>query len=79
MKQNRRSRPIPPEEEAMAENPVEREPLICDGCRVRWPHEHRCHRGRMQIQGEPVAGWCACPDCAELYSQPVEHGDIGTP
>lgn len=29
--------------------------MICLGCDVRWPHEHRC-----------IGGGCTCPDCAEV-------------
>lgn len=37
--------------------------LICDGCNVRWPHEHRCHGDQARVDGEPTEGPCECPDC----------------
>jgi hypothetical protein len=37
--------------------------MICDGCNVREPHEHRCHEDRCTVDGEPVEGTCACAEC----------------
>jgi hypothetical protein len=52
-----------------------REPLICDGCRVREPHEHRCHVFPVLVDGEEVREVCQCREC--YRGGPVEHG--GTP
>lgn len=42
-------------------------PLLCDGCNVRTPHEHRCWG---EIKGDPngvglqiLTKKCECPDC----------------
>jgi hypothetical protein len=40
---------------------------ICDGCYVRSPHEHRCHRA----DGGPM---CVCPNC-----RPVDQEITGYP
>jgi len=37
--------------------------MICDGCNVREPHEHRCHEDRCTVGGEFVEGTCECPEC----------------
>ncbi len=55
--------------------------IICDGCNVRYPHEHRCHEDRPQVRGEHVFGTCSCPDChpsaEELaaFRQTLEQGE----
>jgi hypothetical protein len=36
-------------------------PLICHGCNVREPHEHRCHEDRTVVGNR--MGTCDCPDC----------------
>ena len=36
-------------------------PLICDGCNVREPHEHKCHEEMTQVGNR--LGTCECPDC----------------
>lgn len=48
--------------------------LICDGCAVWSPHEHRCHEGDAQVKGEPTGRACECPEChpaPELLPGPV--------
>lgn len=41
--------------------------LLCDGCKVNWPHEHRCHgTDRIRVNGELVTGPCECRECAEV-------------
>lgn len=38
--------------------------LICDGCRVNPPHEHKCHEAWPVVNGETMVGdKCECPDC----------------
>lgn len=38
--------------------------LLCDGCRVNPPHEHRCHEEWPQVNGEPQPGKkCECEIC----------------
>lgn len=41
--------------------PAERQ-VICDGCRVALPHEHRCHGRLARVGGEP-SGPCQCVEC----------------
>lgn len=36
---------------------------ICDGCNVREPYEHRCHRGRSVVHGEQTGRKCQCVEC----------------
>lgn len=43
-----------------------RTPILCDGCNVREPFEHRCHgysAPRIQVAGEWVNASCECEDC----------------
>ena len=44
--------------------------LICDGCNVREPFEHRCHGSRMQVRGENVSGACECEGCSPMPNLP---------
>ena len=37
--------------------------LICDGCNVRAPFEHRCHGDRAFVNGEATGKPCQCEDC----------------
>jgi hypothetical protein len=37
--------------------------VICDGCNVALPHEHRCHGENAQMAGMPVNKPCNCPIC----------------
>ena len=39
------------------------QPVICDGCNVLGPWEHRCHGARSVVQGEQTNRQCQCPDC----------------
>lgn len=41
----------------------DKQKVICDGCRVTAPFEHRCHGERVQVAGESVAGSCQCVEC----------------
>lgn len=51
--------------------PVERPgyPILCDGCRVRGPWEHRCHGNMARVDDEPAGGPCVCPECAPRSGQ----------
>lgn len=37
--------------------------VICDGCAVNPPHEHRCHGLRAYVNGEAMRRPCDCRDC----------------
>lgn len=38
--------------------------IICDGCNVKSPHEHRCHgKDRITVLGEPRNSACECEAC----------------
>lgn len=42
--------------------------ILCDGCLVRAPFEHRCHTPKgepdaLMMRGEMRYGVCACPIC----------------
>ncbi len=37
--------------------------LICDGCNVKPPFEHRCHGDNSQVSGEPTRLSCECDEC----------------
>lgn len=44
--------------------------VLCDGCNVREPWEHRCHSGRygqanIMVRGERELVVCQCEECAE--------------
>lgn len=39
---------------------------ICDGCNVRPPHRHACHKGEMHIAGEKRDTHCECVYCTEI-------------
>lgn len=39
------------------------QPIICDGCRVRNPWEHRCYGHLARVNDERANGPCACEDC----------------
>ena len=41
--------------------------LICDGCAVQSPFEHRCHGNMAFEHGEPTGKSCQCPDCSESF------------
>ena len=42
-------------------------PMLCDGCNVNWPHEHRCHNigfvGFITVYGDKVYQRCECERC----------------
>ena len=38
-------------------------PIICDGCNVKPPFEHRCHGNRSVIAGKHTGQTCECKDC----------------
>src|SRR5208282_1618027 len=40
-------------------------PIICDGCSVREPWEHRCHGSNSYVNGERTGLSCECPDCSD--------------
>lgn len=40
------------------------DPLICDGCAVASPHEHRCHGLNAHVMGENTGQSCECLACA---------------
>lgn len=37
--------------------------IICDGCNVNAPFEHRCHEHNAMIRGETTNKSCECPVC----------------
>ena len=39
--------------------------IICDGCNVREPHEHRCHRFPITRFGVKMSKACECLACRE--------------
>lgn len=39
--------------------------IICDGCNVNPPWEHRCHGDRAMVLGEQTEFPCECPECLE--------------
>jgi len=39
--------------------------IICDGCNVREPFEHRCHGERSVVLGQHTNKPCECPECRE--------------
>lgn len=55
--------PIDAVEFLLAAIPTIPNPVICDGCNVRSPWEHRCHGTRSVVQGEQTNKQCQCPDC----------------
>lgn len=42
--------------------------IICDGCNVTAPFEHRCHGSRSMVRGEQTGLPCECPMCKEMES-----------
>lgn len=46
--------------------------VICDGCNVREPWEHRCHGSNAYVSGERVGKPCECRDCIPVASRPEE-------
>jgi hypothetical protein len=40
-------------------------PIVCDGCRVREPWEHRCHGRMARVGDEPTGRSCECAECSE--------------
>jgi hypothetical protein len=44
---------------------VTRRYVICDGCNVRPPFEHRCHEDRPHVNGALVEGRCECDLCVD--------------
>lgn len=42
------------------------EPVICDGCAVREPWEHKCHGTNIVVRGEHTTKNCECPRCNHL-------------
>ncbi len=47
-------------------------PVICDGCAVRPPHEHKCHVQPIMVCGERTEVKCECPLCNEIACMSVE-------
>ena len=41
------------------------EQILCDGCNVRSPHEHRCHGtdGPITVRGDSINAGCRCEPC----------------
>ncbi len=39
--------------------------IICDGCNVREPFEHRCHGYSSVVYGEQTNKICGCRECRE--------------
>ena len=40
--------------------------IICDGCNVNKPWEHRCHEENAYVGGEKTNKPCECAECKEL-------------
>jgi hypothetical protein len=38
-------------------------PLLCDGCNVSVPFEHRCHGRNAFVRGERTGQPCECSEC----------------
>lgn len=43
--------------------------VICDGCNVRPPHEHRCQGDQAHVRDEPTYRPCECGDCNPTPSE----------
>lgn len=48
-------------------------PVICDGCNVREPFEHRCHGEQSVVMGEQTGKPCECQPCRELEALTPEQ------
>lgn len=48
------------------------EPVICDGCNIREPFEHRCHGRNIVVRGERADRSCECRPCAFAHL-PIEE------
>jgi len=55
---------------------TEKDLLICDGCNVRKPHEHRCHRSPITQYGVMLEKACECLECREADRATLPRGDI---
>lgn len=43
--------------------------ILCDGCRVQRPFEHRCHGEHSAIMGEQTGRRCECRECLEFKTR----------
>lgn len=52
--------------------------VICDGCNVPPPHEHRCHAHQAQVSGMPTGQACQCDDehCLAVRGEPPSDAYI---
>lgn len=51
------------------------EPIICDGCNIREPFEHKCHGKNAIVRGEQTNRSCECQVCVML-ALPLEEQEI---
>jgi hypothetical protein len=42
--------------------------IICDGCNVRAPFEHRCHGRNAYVRGERTGKACDCQECRDYVT-----------
>lgn len=38
--------------------------IICDGCNVKEPLKHKCHKDGSFVNGEATGKSCECPECS---------------
>lgn len=48
-----------------------RDDIICDGCNVNEPHEHKCHIHNIVVRGEFTDFNCECIPCRKLHGTKV--------
>lgn len=46
--------------------------VVCDGCNVREPFEHRCHQRNILVQGERIDKLCCCWECLDVIVNTVK-------
>jgi len=46
--------------------------VLCDGCNVNPPFEHRCHGRKTMIMGQATNKICQCQECRELWPELFE-------
>jgi NTP pyrophosphatase (non-canonical NTP hydrolase) len=51
--------------------------IICDGCNVRDPWEHRCHGSNAYVRGERTGLPCECHQCREDASKARQVHAVG--
>lgn len=53
----------------------ERKIVVCDGCRVKFPFEHRCHGENAFVLGFATGKPCECPTCVNKAAKKEEFWD----